>query len=428
MTNENLPRALHLMVKPAGPVCNLACRYCFYICKDTLYPGSRFRMTDQLLESYIRQLIESHQTNDVTVSWQGGEPTLMGLDFFRRSIAIQRKYQKPYMKIQNTFQTNGVLLDDEWCEFFRRHGFLVGLSLDGPQQMHDAYRKDKQGNPSFERVRRGLNYLKQHNVDFNVLTTVHASNVDHPLEVYRFLRDEIESRFIQFIPIVEQERISSATHGRIVSDRSVGPKAYGKFLITVFDEWVRCDVGRIFVQSFDVALEKWVGAPPTLCIFAPTCGTAPIMEHNGDVYACDHFVEEKYLLGNLNSSSMEKLIDSPSLRKFGQAKKEKLPQYCRDCDVLFACNGECPKNRFIQTPDGEFGLNYLCAGYKAFFHHIDRPMRIMAELLNRNEAPARIMQLIRKEGLMPAFVKAKRNEACPCNRGQKFKHCHGQID
>ena len=352
MTNENLPRALHLMVKPAGPVCNLACRYCFYICKDTLYPGSRFRMTNQLLESYIRQLIESHQTNDVTVSWQGGEPTLMGLDFFRRSIAIQRKYQKPYMKIQNTFQTNGVLLDDEWCEFFRRHGFLVGLSLDGPQQMHDAYRKDKQGNPSFERVRRGLNYLKQHNVDFNVLTTVHASNVDHPLEVYRFLRDEIESRFIQFIP----------------------------------------------------------------------------MEHNGDVYACDHFVEEKYLLGNLNSSSMEKLIDSPSLRKFGQAKKEKLSQYCRDCDVLFACNGECPKNRFIQTPDGEFGLNYLCAGYKAFFHHIDRPMRIMAELLNRNEAPARIMQLIRKEGLMPAFVKAKRNEACPCNRGQKFKHCHGQID
>jgi uncharacterized protein len=426
LTDENSLRAFHLMAKPTGSVCNLACRYCFYLCKDTLYPDSHFRMTDELLESYIQQLIGSHPTNEVTVSWQGGEPTLMGLDFYRRSVEIQKKYQTPHMKIQNTFQTNGVLLDNEWCEFFHKHDFLVGLSLDGPQKYHDAYRKDKHGSPTFERVLRGARLLAKHHVEFNVLTAVHAANVDYPLEVYRFLRDKVGAQFIQFIPIIETKKEMGGHKTYTVSDRSVNAKAYGRFLTTIFDEWVRKDVGCVFIQSFDVALEKWFGAPPSLCIFAPHCGTTPIMEHNGDVYVCDHFVEKKYLLGNMIQTPITALITSDTLVKFGREKQDRLPQYCRDCDVLFACNGECPRNRFIQAPDGEAGLNYLCEGYRLFFHHINRPMRIMAELLSRNVAPASIMKVLHEEDLSRAFAKAKRNELCPCNSGKKFKHCHGK--
>ena len=426
MADENSPRAFHLMAKPTGSVCNLACRYCFYLCKDTLYPDSHFRMTDELLESYIRQLIESHPTNEVTLSWQGGEPTLMGLDFYRRSVEIQKKYQTPQMKIQNTFQTNGVLLDNEWCDFFHKHDFLVGLSLDGPQKYHDAYRKDKHGSPTFERVLRGAHLLAKHQVDFNVLTAVHAANVDYPLEVYRFLRDKVGTQFIQFIPIIEARKEMEGHKTYTVSGRSANAKSYGRFLATIFDEWVRKDVGRVFIQSFDVALEKWFGAPPSLCIFSPHCGTAPILEHNGDVYVCDHFVEKKYLLGNIKQTSLTALMTSDTLGKFGREKQDRLPQYCRDCDVLFACNGECPKNRFVQTPDGEAGLNYLCEGYQFFFHHINRPMRIMAESLRRNVAPASIMKMLREEDLNRAFAKAKRNEHCPCNSGKKFKHCHGK--
>ncbi len=338
-------------------------------------------MKDQLLESYIRQLIESQQTNEITISWQGGEPTLMGLDFFRRSIEIQRRYIKSNMRIRNTFQTNGVLLDDEWCEFLHKHNFLVGLSLDGPQKNHDVYRKDKQGNPTFERVIQGARLLRKYKVDFNVLTAVHAANVRYPLEVYCYLRDEAGAQYIQFIPIVEIDKNKGGGNVQSASVRSVDAKLYGRFLITIFDEWIRHDVGRIFVQSFDVALGNWVGVPSSLCIFSPECGLAPVMEHNGDVYVCDHFVEEKYLLGNISHIPLIEIIASDRLRKFGRDKQDRLPHYCRNCEVLFACNGECPKNRFLQTKDGEAGLNYLCQGYKAFFYHIDRPMRIMANLL-----------------------------------------------
>jgi uncharacterized protein len=444
---ENAPPAFHILAKPAGATCNLDCTYCFFLSKEMLYPGSRFRMADELLEKYIQQLIESHRVPEVTIAWQGGEPTLMGLDFFKRSIEYQNKHKKPGMRILNTIQTNGVLLDDEWAAFFKENEFLVGISIDGPREMHDAYRVDKGGEPTFDRVIKGLSYLQKHEVDFNVLTTVHAANGDNPVEVYRFLRDEVGAEFIQFIPIIErgtpetmpiankgwggtlEDRPLYINDGSMVTVRSIGAEQYGNFLIGVFDEWVRHDVGQVYVQIFDVSLGSWVGAPPALCIFSPTCGNALAMEHNGDVYSCDHFVEPDYLLGNIEETHMIELVASDKQRQFGKDKFETLPQYCLDCDVRFACHGGCPKNRFIETPDGEPGLNYLCAGYKAFFHHIDHPMKIMGDLLRQNRAPAEIMIILEREEdarLGEAFSKTRRNEPCPCGSGKKFKQCHGR--
>jgi uncharacterized protein len=447
MQPPNVPPAYHVLAKPTGAICNLDCEYCFFLSKEMLYPGSRFRMADGLLETYIRQLIESHQTPEVTVAWQGGEPTLMGLDFFKRSIEYADKYKAPGMSISYSLQTNGTLLDDDWCHFFRENGFLVGISIDGPPELHDAYRRDKGGGPTFERVHRGLQLLKRHDVDFNVLCTVHAANGDHPVEVYRFFRDELGASFIQFIPIIERvdaamvdaANVGWGTAGREkrplyiqrgdqVTERSVTAAQYGDFLIGVFDEWLRNDVGRVYVQIFDIALGAWVGAPPAVCVFAPTCGNALALEHNGDLYSCDHYVEPDYLLGNIYETPMIELVASDKQRKFGQDKLDSLPGFCRECDVRFVCHGGCPKNRFIETPDGEPGLNFLCDGYKAFFHHIDRPMRLMADLLRRNRAPAEVMLLLQAEEqeLREAFAKAGRNDLCPCGSGRKFKHCHGK--
>jgi uncharacterized protein len=392
------PPAFHLLAKPAGAVCNLGCKYCFFLSKETLYPGSSFRMPDDLLEEYIRQYIQSQRVPEATISWQGGEPMLMGLDFFRRSVEYAEKYKKPDMTIQYTIQTNGTLLDDEWCKFFRENGFLVGLSLDGPRELHDAYRVDKGGNPTFDRVMRGLRLMQEHAVQFNILACVHAINADHPLEVYRFFRDEAGAEFIQFIAIVERDNETGFQEGNKVTDRSVGAEQYGSFLIGVFDEWVRRDVGGVFVQIFDVSLAAWVGEPPSLCIFSPTCGNALALEHNGDLYSCDHFVEPGCLLGNIKEQPMIDLVASEKQRRFGLDKLNTLPLYCQKCSVRFACHGGCPKNRFIETPDGEPGLNYLCAGYKAFFQHINEPMSTMAELLRRNRAPAEIMHMLATEG------------------------------
>jgi uncharacterized protein len=342
-------------------------------------------MSDELLETYIRQYIEAQQIPQVTIAWQGGEPTLMGLEFFRLSIQYQQKYKHPKLIIQNTMQTNGTLLDDEWCKFFHKNNFLIGLSLDGPKDLHDAYRVDKSGNPTFDRVMKAARLLRKHKVDYNILTTVHAANADHPLDVYRFLRDEVKTSFIQFIPIVERDNDTGFQEGDRVTDRSVKAEQYGRFLIAIFDEWVHKDVGRTYVQIFDVALAAWAGIPPGICAFSPTCGTAMAMEHNGDMYSCDHFVEPKFLLGNIREKHMAQLARSRKQRKFGQDKLDTLPGYCRQCEVCFVCNGECPKNRFIKTPDGELGLNYLCAGYKEFFRHIDGPMRFMAHELRQGE-------------------------------------------
>ena len=428
---KNAPSSFHVLGKPSGATCNLDCTYCFFLSKEKLYPGSRFRMSDETLEAYLRQLIESQRGPLVTIAWQGGEPTLMGLDFYRRAIEFERKYARPGVTVQHTMQTNGILLNEAWCEFFREHNFLIGLSLDGPQAMHDTYRVDKGGAPTFSKVMRAARLLREHGVEFNILTTVNAANADHPLEVYRFLRDEVGARFIQFIPIVE--RINEGgeigfQEGSRVSERSVRPEQWGTFLIAIFDEWVRRDVGAVFVQMFDAALASWAGEAPGLCIFSETCGDALALEHNGDLYSCDHFVEPKYLLGNIGQQHMIELVASDQQRRFGLHKRDSLPRYCRECEVRFACHGECPKNRFLDTPDGEPGLNYLCAGYKAFFTHIDGPMRVMAGLLGRNRAPAEVMLVLAVEEaqLQKAFARAGRNDPCPCGSGRKFKQCHGR--
>lgn len=383
------PPAFHVMSKPIGPLCNLRCDYCFYLSKQLLYPGARFRMSDAVLESYIRQLLAAHRTPEVTVAWQGGEPTLLGVDFYRRAVAYEEQYRKPGTTIQNTLQTNGTLLDDEWCEFLREHRFLVGVSLDGPPELHDVYRPDKRGNGSAARVIRGIRLLQKHGVEFNILTTVNAANAEHPLTVYHFLRDEIGATYLQFIPIVERSDRDSDESA--VSERSVTADQWGRFLIAIFDEWVRRDVGTVFVQMFDAALASWFGVPSGLCLFSETCGNALALEHNGDLYSCDHFVDSAHLLGNILDDGLADLVGSEPQRQFGQAKRDALPAVCRACAFRFACHGECPKNRFIAAPDGDPGLNYLCAGYKAFFTHIDEPMRFMASELRRNRAPANVM-------------------------------------
>jgi uncharacterized protein len=385
------------MAKPTGPACNLSCDYCFFLKKENLYPGSNFRMPDDVHEAYIRQLLEAHDVPSVTIAWQGGEPTLMGLDFFRRSMELQKKYQKPRTRIENTFQTNGILLDDEWCRFFHENNFLIGLSLDGPRELHDAYRKDKGGQGTFDRVVRAARLLQKNHVEFNILCTVNRKNADHPLEVYRFFRDELDAHYIQFIPIVERINENGETgcqEGNEVTDRSVRPEQWGRFLIEIFDEWVKRDVGRTFVLNFDGALAGWLGMAGTICIFGPTCGTGTALEHNGDLYSCDHFVEPNYYLGNILQTPMIEIVASDKQRKFGQDKRDTLPKFCLRCDLLSVCNGECPKNRFIETPDGEPGLNYLCEGYKAFFIHADRPMKIMAELIRKGKLAEEVMKVM----------------------------------
>lgn len=412
------PPSFHILAKPAGAACNLDCAYCFFLSKEQLYPSSRLRMSQRILETYLTQLITAHHVSEVVVSWQGGEPTLMGLDFFRRSIEIQNKLRPSGMHILNTIQTNGTIIDDAWAAFFKENGFLVGISLDGPHEMHDAYHRDKGGKGTFTQVMQGLGALQKNGVDYNVLTTLHRANADHPVEVYRFLRDECQAQFIQFIPIVERVNLAGNTiaggvaytepsfrdlswrqrplytqTGDQVTERSITAEQYGDFLIGVFEEWVRYDVGQVYVQMFDVALANWYGEPPGLCVHSKTCGTALAMEHNGDLYACDHFVEPAYLLGNIQETPMIELVGSRQQYRFGLDKYDTLPQFCLECDVRFACHGGCPKDRFISTPDGAPGLNYLCAGYKEFFHHADRPMRLMVEALRHNRAPAEIMAI-----------------------------------
>jgi uncharacterized protein len=394
---KNAPPAFHLLAKPTGAICNLDCQYCFFLSKEQLYPGSKFRMSDDLLETYIKQLLESHRTPEVTIAWQGGEPTLMGLEFFQRSIELVEKHKKPGQQVSHTLQTNGTRLDDDWGHFFKQHNFLIGLSADGPQPLHDTYRVDKRGRGSFEQVMQGWKTLKKHHVDFNILCTVNAANGDRPLEVYRFFRDALGAEFIQFIPIIERVNEDGSTliqSGNQVTERSVKPEQFGRFLIGVFDEWVRRDVGKVFIQHFDAALANWVSVQPGVCIFSKTCGNALALEHNGDLYSCDHFVEPDYKLGNIQETPMIELIASERQRRFGQAKFDTLPQYCRDCAVQFACNGGCPKNRFIETPDGEAGLNYLCAGYKAFFTHVDKPMRMMADLVQQGRYADEVIKLL----------------------------------
>ena len=423
----NAGRQFHLLTKPIGPICNLDCKYCFYLEKEKLYPGeSQWRMSDAVLEEHVRQYINSQSVLEINFAWQGGEPTLLGVEFFRKAVALQKKFADG-KTVFNAIQTNGTLLDDEWCEFLAANKFLVGLSVDGPAELHDQYRMDKRQQPTFAVVMRGLELLKKHGVEFNTLTVVNRANSQQPLEVYRFLKS-IGSEFLQFIPLVEratpeemkmagydfaappllrsaglQTGSVSDTHQLAgqetgapspVTPWSVEPEQYGNFLCAIFDEWVRHDVGKTFVQLFDVALGNWMGLGSSLCVFAEKCGTALAIEHNGDVYSCDHYVYPRHQLGNMMNQSLAAMVNSPQQMKFGDDKLDSLPKFCRECEVRFACNGECPKHRFIFTPDGEPGLNYLCAGYKKFFNHIDPHMKMMARLLQNDEAPARIMEIL----------------------------------
>lgn len=411
------PDHLHVLAKPTGPICNLDCSYCFFLSKESLYPGDRFRMGDDLLAQYIRQVIEAQNVPEVTIAWQGGEPTLMGVDFFRRALALADEHRAPDQFLHHTIQTNATLLTDEWCELFVQHDVLVGVSIDGPRELHDAYRVDKKGQPTFDKVLRGFDLLRRHGVEVNVLCTVNAANQHRPLDVYRFFRDELDVQHIQLIPIVERVNDTGFQEGDTVTDRSVDPDAWGAFLSTVFDEWVRCDVGQVFVSHFDAALASWLGVQPALCIFNETCGNAVALEHNGDLYSCDHFVEPDHLLGNIAETHMVELLASPQQRAFGDAKRATLPRQCRECTVRFACHGECPKNRFATTTDGESGLNHLCAGYFSFFTHIDGLMRIMADLLRQGRYADEVMQVLSSAG---------RNDPCPCGSGRKAKVCHGK--
>ncbi len=431
------PAQFHLLAKPTGAQCNLDCDYCFFLSKEMLYPDSRFRMSEEQLEEYLRQLIEAHaHVPEVTIAWQGGEPTLMGLDFFRRSVEIAERHLRPGQRAVHTIQTNGTLIDGEWARFFKENDYLVGISIDGPREIHDAYRVTKGGRGSFEKVMRGLRHLRAAGVEFNALTTLHAANADRGAEVYRFLRDDCGAHFIQFIPIIERlpepaddgtvpwsswrDRPLYEQRGAAVTGRSITAQQYGRFLIEVFEEWVRRDVGEVFVQMFDVALANWFGEPPGLCVHSETCGLALALEHNGDLYSCDHFVEPDYRLGNIGETPMAELVSSEPQRDFGRAKRDSLPRQCRECDVRFACHGGCPKDRFLDTADGEPGLNFLCDGYLAFFHHIDGPMRAMCDLLEKGSSPSEIVA-----SYAAADARRGRNEQCPCGSGRKWKQCHG---
>jgi uncharacterized protein len=437
---RSAPRAFHLLAKPTGAVCNLDCTYCFFLSKELLYPGSRFRMADDLLAAYLRQLIEAQAgLPEVVVAWQGGEPTMMGLDFFRRSVELADGMRQPGQRISYTIQTNGTLLDDDWAAFFTEHQFLVGLSIDGPRAIHDTYRVNKAGKGSFDQVMQGLDVLRRHGTDWNALTTVHAASHDKGREVYAFLRDECGARFMQFIPIVERASEQTLTaanagwgartrdrplytqQGNLVTGRSVSPGGYGRFLIDIFEDWVRRDIGEVYVQMFDVALANWYGEPPGLCVHSETCGLALALEHTGDVYSCDHYVEPAYRLGNIRQAHLLDLVASPAQQQFGQAKKDTLPRYCLDCDVRFACHGGCPKDRFATTPDGEPGLHYLCPSYKAFFHHIRPAMDAMCDLLRAGRAPSELASRYAADD-----SRRGRNDPCPCGSGRKWKRCHQQ--
>ena len=410
------PSGFHVMAKPTGAICNLDCSYCFYLSKAELYPGARFRMSDDVMEHYVRQVLEAQEGPEVMIAWQGGEPTLMGLGFFRRVVGAAERCRRPGQRVSHTLQTNATLLNDQWAAFFAEHGFLVGVSVDGPPELHDAYRVDKKGRPTSARVLEGLGFLRRHGVEHNLLCAVNAANASHPLEVYRYLRDDCGGQFLQFIPVVEQTPTEADPEA--VSERSVGPVQWGHFLVEVFDEWLSRDVGTVFVQAFDAALASWCGMQPGVCVFAETCGDAIALEHNGDVYSCDHFVSPEHLLGNITETHLVELVGSGAQRRFGQDKRDSLPRYCWDCDVRFACWGECPKNRFTRAPDGEAGLNYLCAGYKEFFHHVGGPMRLMRGLLRQGRPASDVWEL---------FASAPRNGPCPCGSGRKAKYCHTRV-
>lgn len=404
------PRRFHAMVKPAGSACNLDCTYCFYLSKETLPDGpGPGQMSDETLERFVEQYIAGVIGPEVVFSWQGGEPTLMGLDFFRKVVALQKRYARPAQKIENDLQTNGILIDDEWCEFLKENRFLVGLSIDGPRKLHDLYRVNKGGAPTFDKVFAAAMLLRKYGVPFNTLTCINRVNAKRPLDVYRFLRRELGSTYMQFIPIVEYKGFErTAPHlwdssrlprvgdpevhpghpDSIVTDWSVDPEDWGSFLCKIFDEWRKNDVGKVLVNHFETLVAQHLGMPSQLCIYSEVCGKGVAVEHDGGVYSCDHYVYPEYKVGNVHEGSMLDTVLSRKQVKFGYAKSETLPAYCRECPYLTDCWGECPKNRILRTPDGDPGLNYLCSGFKQYFAHaIPEIELIVADIRKRGVNP-----------------------------------------
>ena len=428
MQTERLP-AFHVLAKPMGPICNLECSYCFYLEKDQLYSEVKnFKMEADVLETFIRQKIEGHSINTVHFTWQGGEPTLLGVDYFREVVRIQEQYAEG-RQIENGFQTNGVLLNDEWCHFFKKHHFLIGISIDGPEQLHDKYRVNKGGSGSFTEVMHGLALLKKHGVEYNTLTVVNAGNQAHPDEIYNFLKS-MGSSYWQFIPVVERLRKEDGMlaapdeTGEIpMSEWSVEPAAYGHFLDHIFQRWVREDVGQIFVQHFESALANELEMSAGVCVWNSTCGSALAIEHNGDVFPCDHYVFPQYKLGNIKEIPLVEMVHDPIQIEFGNDKKDKLPQICLDCEVLDLCHGECPKHRFMTGTDGEVGLNYLCDGYKHFFTTIRPELGVIAELFELGKPAENIKEWMKEKDLGFPSLNAKRNDPCPCGSQKKFKMC-----
>lgn len=437
MTSSSPGVPYSVLAKPAGARCNLDCTYCFYLEKEALYPETQTpKMDDEVLDSFIQQYIAAQPGDYVTFAWQGGEPTLLGVDYYRRVIQLQKKYAEG-KTIENAFQTNGLLLDDKWCELFKEGDFLIGLSIDGPEDLHDAYRLNKRGGGSFKQVMRGLEYLKKHQIEFNTLTVLHRDNVNDPLRTYNFLKS-IGSRFLQFIPIVEQTAVEQDDSGlSLVSsvfasdaemtDWSVSAKQYGHFLVTVFDAWVRQDVGKVFVQLFDSTLSTWVGRGTELCIFQETCGRSVALEHNGDIYACDHFVFPEFHVGNLSETSLSELVFDPRQVKFGQDKAATLTAQCRSCEVRPLCHGGCPAHRISKSESGEAGHNHLCGAYYQFFTHTAPYMRFMADEWRNNRHPANVVAWVHAKEQGFAGMKTGRNDPCPCGSGKKYKKCCATV-
>ena len=411
------PAGFNIMAKAGGSICNLACEHCYYLSKEQLFPNSDFRMSEVLLESYTQQYIEAQRVPEVTFVWQGGEPTILGIEFYEKAVALQKKYAKPGMEIKNSLQTNGTLITEEWAKFFTKHDFLIGISIDGTEDIHNRYRKYSSGKPSYVDVIRGLRFLQQYGVEYNALTCVSINNADRGLEVYQHFRDELGIEFIQFIPIVERENDTGYQEGGKLTRRSCTPQQYANFLITIYNEWIRNDIGKVFVQIFDTTLASWVGERPGLCVFEPTCGLGLVLEHNGDVFSCDHFVEPSHLLGNINDIPLVDLVFSERQRDFGFAKRDTLTAYCKRCPWLFACHGGCPKNRVRKSPDGEEGQNYLCKAYEEFFAYVEKSMEVMANLIRSQRAPAEIMQMVKENP--NDYLPKREKQTAPKNRRRR---------
>ena len=406
MMNDNIAnpfaKPLYVMLKPAGAHCNLACKYCYYLEKNKLYPtAQRHLMSDEMLEQFTREYIEAQTMNQVLFTWHGGEPLLRSIDFYRKALSLQQKYAGG-RRIDNVIQTNGTLLTDEWCEFFAQNHWLVGISIDGPQPYHDHYRLTAVGKPSWQKVMQGIKLLKKHGVEWNAMAVVNAYNVNHPLEFYRFFKEN-GCQFLQFTPIVE--RLTRHEDGRTLasladkneislSEASVAPEQWGYFLCAIFDEWVRKDVGKIFVEIFDCTLANWMGISPGICAYSKECGHAGVMEHNGDVYSCDHFVFPEYKLGNIRDHSLIDMLYGEQQQEFSRLKHSSLPRQCKECDMEFACNGECPKNRFMKDKYGDSGLNYLCPGYYHYYQHVAPYMDYMKQELMSQRPPSNIMKVV----------------------------------